>query len=71
MIHEIKQRGESSAFVISACNVWRPGSFTCRKAAWHGQRLSDEQLMDLQKRQPIGQSITLEQVKAERARAAA
>lgn len=69
MIHEIKQPNGTSNFVISSCNVWRPGAFTCRKAAWHGQRLSDEQLQDLQRRQPIGQAITLEQVKAEREKA--
>ena len=47
MIHEIKHADEPNTYLISAYQVWRPGSFATRADAVRGQRLTDEAINEL------------------------
>lgn len=48
MIHKIYDQDDQwDAYVISDCNVWRPGSFTTEEAAKIGETLTDERLTEL------------------------
>lgn len=46
MIHKL----DNGTFVISADRVWRPGVFATEKAARMGQRLSNEEIDQIQRK---------------------
>lgn len=46
----MRHRLEDGTYVISARQVWRPGCFENKLAAWHGQRLTDSEIQELQNR---------------------
>lgn len=48
MIHKLYDREEQrDSYVISDCDVWRPGSFATEEAAKIGETLTDERLKEL------------------------
>lgn len=53
MIHKI----DTDTYVISDCDVWRPGSFATEEAAKIGETLTDERLTELMK---PGNPLTVE-----------
>ena len=64
----MRHRLEDGTYVISAYHVWRPGCFESKLAAWHGQRLTDEEIQELQNRAilrdgPEKAVITLQDIK--------